>query len=150
MSSKRTQVLNYIRDNIFDLITVANGYNLTVPTKERGVLEVDALPESSFPCLFIAKAPEKRTDITVSQFQSEMDITILGYVKNSTGLAGLQNDMDLLIEDVTKALETDRMFGGLAKTFNIGTILTDDGDLMPFGVIALSVKISYVSEKGTP
>jgi len=150
MSSKRTQVLNYIRDNVFDLITTGNGYNFTVPTKERGVLEVDNLPESSFPCLFIAKAPERRTDITVNNFNSNMDITILGYVKNSSGLSGLQDDMDKLIEDVTKALESDRTFGGLAKTFNIGGILTDDGDLAPFGVVAISLTVSYVSEKGTP
>jgi hypothetical protein len=150
-NSKRRQILNYLRDTTFALITTTGGYNTTVVTKKRGVDEVDALPDSAFPALYIAATAEERQNITINQIQSRMQVAILGYVKNPDGTDGLQESLDDLVEDITKALETDRKLGGLAaKWLEIKSVTTDDGDQMPYGVVVLSVEIVYVSEGITP
>jgi len=150
-NSKRKTVLNYLRDTVFKGISVAGGYNFDVVDVERGIREVDSLPNSSFPAIFISKTVEHRKNITVNQFHGMIDIIVFGIVKKRTSsLVGLQEDLDDLIEDITKALEADRTFGNRVKWMEITGIETDDGDRDPFAVCAVTVSLVYCSEGVTP
>lgn len=149
-NSKRKIVLNYIRDTVFANITIGNGYNNTIKTKERGILPVDKLPNSKFPALFVGGASETRVNITHNQYKGSIQALIVGYVKNSTGVSGVQEDLDDLIEDVTKAFETDRTLNNKVKWIEIKSIAVDDGDLYPFAVFAMPIDLHYTTEGITP
>ena len=144
--SYRKRILNYLRDTTLAAINTGSGYNTTPVTRSRGLLQKDALPDSSFPAIFVSKASEDRENITLNQFKSSMRVTILGYVKNSTGIDGIQAELDDLIEDICEALEQDRKLGGLSKWLEIKTVDTDDGDYAPHGVCGIGVEIVYVTE----
>lgn len=150
-NSKRKLILNYIRDTVFSLITVANGYNFDVQTKKRGLQPIDGLPVSSFPALFITSANETRNNITVNQYFGVIQALIIGYVSNSKGTDAVQEDLDNLIEDLTKALETDRTLGGnAAKWLEMKSISVDDGDMGTFAAFAMAIEINYTTEGITP
>lgn len=149
-NSHRKQILDYLRDTVFALITTGGGYNFTVGTRKRGMLPIESLPESSFPVVLVGRASEERQNITVNQFQARMQVVIIGYVKSDTGLDGLMGEVDDLIEDVSKAIEQDRQLGGLSKWLEIKSVASDDGDTMPYGAFALVVEIVYVTEGVTP
>ena len=149
-NSNRKRVLNYIRDTVFDLITTGNGYNTTPVTKERGILPVDTMPESSFPALFLGTSTEERENITHNQFLGRIQTAMIGYVRNSSGTTGLQENLDDLIEDLTKALGQDRTLGGNVKWIVIKSVSTDDGDLEPFAAFLMVVELAYAQEDITP
>lgn len=150
-NSNRKLILNYIRDTTLAQITTGNGYNTDVQHIKRGLEEIDKLPVSGFPALYVAKSSEDRSNLTRNQFFSRMQVVIIGYVKNATGTDGLQANMDELIEDVTKAFETDRTLGGsLAKWLEIKNVTTDDGDMLPYGAFAMLVEVVYTTEGITP
>ena len=145
-NSFRRRILNYLRDTTFAAINSGSGYNTTPQTIKRGLLPFDALPDSSFPAIFISRAPEERQNLTSNQFQSRMQVIVVGYVESSTGTDSIQQDLDDLIEDICEALEQDRKLGGLSKWLEVKSIATDDGDLEPHGVCAITVEIVYVTE----
>lgn len=145
-NSYRRRILNYLRDTTLVAINTGSGYNTTPATIKRGLLEKDALPDSAFPALFLSRCPEERNNLTVNQFKATMQVAIVGYVKNSTGIDSIQQDLDDLIEDVSEALEQDRTLGGLSKWLEVKAIGTDDGDLAPHGVCVITVEIVYVTE----
>lgn len=138
--SKRTNVLNYLRDTTLAAITISGGYNFDVQNIARGIRAMDVLPVSKFPCLWIVKADEERENITHMQVKSTMTVVIVGYVRNSTGLDGLQEDLDKLIQDVSRALEQDRLLNGNSFRLRIRTVHTDDGDLDPIAAFAMQVE----------
>ncbi len=152
MASKRATLLAYVRDTVLPLITVAGGYNFTVPTGSirRGVYELDALPQSGLPALCIARTTEDRSNLTQNQFLGRLEVVILGYVKNATGTTGTMDEVEKLIQDVTKALEQDRLQGGNAKWTEVKRVATSDGDQDDLGVCAVTVEFNYVSEGVTP
>lgn len=149
-NSKRQTLLNYIRDTTLAAISTGSGYNFTPGVIERGLREIDAYPLSKFPLLFLARTVEERENLTQNQFLSKLTAVIVGYVKTSTGVAGTQVELDKLIEDVTKALETDRLQGGNAKWTEVKRVVTDDGDLGDLAACAITVEFDYVSEGVTP
>lgn len=149
-NSKRQVILDYLRDTTFAHITTGNGYNFTPGKRARGLEQIDALPNSSFPAIYISNADEQRENITRNQILSRMDVIIVGYVRNSSGIDDLQQDIDYLIEDISKSLEQDRTLGGNAKWLEIKSITSDDGDMKPFGVCAVGVEIVYATEGVTP
>lgn len=109
---------------------------------------MDSPPDSAFPAVFIATTQENRENITKVSVQCRLQVVFEGYVKNSTGLGGLNENLDDLIEDVTKALERDRTLGGLiTKWLEIKSIKTDESDVQSFGGMAMSVEIVYVSDQ---
>ena len=150
-NSKRQNILNALRDTVLPVITIANGYNFDVGEIERGIRQIDALPDSKFPAIYIARTDEERSNLTGNQFQATLNAILVGYVKNSTGIDGAQEDLDDLIEDITKAIETDRTLGvsGVKWTEIVG-VATDDGDLQTLAGCAITVKIEYVSEGVSP
>lgn len=146
--SKRTRILEYLRDTTLAAITTGNGYTYTVATIARGLQPIDALPDSSFPVLYIAKADEDRHNITHAGFISDMKVEIYGFVKRSGDTNNLQRDLDRLIKDVGNALGADRLLGGNmgVHALEVESITTDDGDADPYAAFLMVVKINYNTE----
>jgi ABC-type iron transport system FetAB permease component len=151
-NSKRKTILNYLRDTVLPKIVTASGYNTSVQTIQRGLKEIDALPVSGFPAVFVARSTENRENISIGGglFQSKMSVVIVGYVKNESGTSGLMEQVDDLIEDVTKAIETDLTLGGKANWSEIKSVASDDGDMMPYAAFALTLEVTYTIEGATP
>lgn len=149
--SKRQDILNRLRDNVLAAIATGSGYNFTVGSVERGLREIDALPDSKFPCIYIARTTEDRENLTQNQIKASLQVVIVGYVKNSTGVEGCQEDIDDLIEDITKAIERDRTLGTTdVKWCEIKRVVTDEGDMQSLAGCAITLEIVYVSEGVTP
>lgn len=149
--SKRKTILNYLRDTTLAVITTGNGYNTTIQSIKRGIEPLDKLPDSSFPALYITTTREDRQNITRIDYQSRMRIAIECYVKRSNDVTGLQEDLDDVIEDVTIALEQDRLLGGnVAKNLEIMEVTTDDGDVLPFGAAVIIVEVMFTSRGTLP
>jgi hypothetical protein len=148
--SARQTILNRLRDTILPAIATSGGYNLTVGTVKRGLYEIDALPDSSYPVLCIARTEEDRRNLENVNFVSTMSVVIVGYVKNSTGVDGAQEDLDDLIEDVTKAISTDFSLGltGIVTNVEVRKIVTDEGDLQSLAGCAITVDIQYAENGG--
>lgn len=150
-NSKRKTIMNYLRDTTLAHMQVANGYNYDVQTNKRGFLEMDSPPDSAFPAVFISSSLENRENITVQNTQCRIQVLFEGYVKNSSGTTGLQQNIDDLVEDLTRALERDRTLGGLtAKWLEIKSIKCDESDDQAYGGVAVVVEIVYVGDKTTP
>lgn len=151
--SKRQVILNRLRDTILPGITTGAGYNNTLAAAScrRGLREMDALPDSAFPVLYIAKTSEERENLTGNQYLSKMQVILIGFVKSSAGVDGAQEDLDDFIEDITKVLETDRTLGLSYVTYlEIKRVTTDEGDLQSIAGFRLDVEIQYATEGVTP
>lgn len=155
MASKRQDLLEYLK-TLLATITTSNGYNNTVVTVERGIRNIREMDASQLPALFICMTHEKRQRRTVNQYSGDLQVVIVGYVANSKGdLAlggntGVELDLDKLIEDVTKAIETDPLQGNRVYNTEITDVVTDDGDLFPNSGMVLSAVFSYVTEGIAP
>lgn len=154
MASKREALLEYLK-TLLAGVTVANGYNFTLATIARGIRNIQDFGDSEFPAVFITMTHEKRTRITSNQFKSDLQVILIGYVKNTKGDVGgsgtgIELDLDKLVADITKAVETDPLQGGRVYNTEITDIATDDGDLTPNAGVVLSVVFSYASEGITP
>jgi hypothetical protein len=150
MASKRTTIINYVRDTTLAAITVAGGYNNTLTSRHRGLRPMDAEADSKFPIVFLPKADEDMSNITHKDVSATMRLRLVGYVKNSDGLDGLQQDLDGLIQDVRKALEQDRLLGGNCYSLRILNVTTDDGDLDPIAGFGMEVEIKYAYDGVLP
>lgn len=154
MPSKRESLLEYLK-TLLAGITVANGYNNTVVTVERGGRGIRDLSEDKMPALFIVMPHEKRQNRTQVHYSGDLQVQIVGYVGNTKGDfngtgTGVQLDLDKFISDVTKAIETDRSQGQRVYATEITDVLTDEGDLAPNAGMVMTVVFSYVTEGVTP
>jgi hypothetical protein len=92
----------------------------------------------------------------VNQYSGDLQVILVGYVKNTkgdlatTGDTGVELDLDKLIEDMTKAIETDPLQGNRVYNTEITDVATDDGDLFPVSGVVMSVVFSYVTEGVSP
>jgi len=150
VASKRSSILEYLRTTLFPTITEENGYTNTLATVERGLRYPDSLNESAFPAVFVAQTTEERKNLTKIHFQSDLLVTLVGFVKSAEGVSGAQGSLDSLIEDVTKALETDRLQGGLVNWTEVKRIRTDTGDLDPHAACAIEAHFIYTTEGTAP
>lgn len=155
VASKRETIIEYLKNTVLPLITEENGYTHTVKTIRRGLKSRTALGESDYPAIFIPGVDERRSRITHNQFKADLSVVLVGYVKNSSDspnddATGAQQDLDELIADMTKAIETDPEQGGNVKNTQITSISTDDGDLLPIAGCVMTVEFMYVSEGTTP
>lgn len=154
MASKRETLLEYLK-TLLATITVANGYNNTIRTVARGIRNIREMSDEQLPALFITMTHEKRQRRTVNQYSGDLQVLIVGYVRNTKGdfngtATGVEIDLDDLIEDVTKAVETDPLQGNRVYNTEITDVATDDGDLTPNAGMVMSVVFSYVTEGITP
>ena len=154
MASKRQQLLEYLK-TLLAGITTGNGYNFTVVTVQRGIRNIREMSDSDLPAIFITMTHEKRQRRTTNQFSADMQVLLVGYVKNtnadlSQSSTGVELDLDKLIEDVTKALGADPLQAGRVYDTVITDVATDDGDLFPTSGFVISVVFSYVTEEVLP
>lgn len=154
MASKRETLLEYLK-TLLTSITVANGYGQDIRSVERGIREIREMGDDQMPALFITMTHEKRNRITKTQFRSDLQVIIVGYIKNSKGDlnssgTGVELDLDRVIEDVTKAIGADPLQGNRVFNTEITDIASDDGDLFPTSGFAMSVVFSYASEELHP
>jgi hypothetical protein len=149
MASKRETLLEYLK-TLLAGITQANGYNTTVKTVERGVRSIRENMNANLPALFITMNHEKRDSITYNQFKADLQVIIVGFVKNNKGSVGgtgtgVELDLDRLVEDVTKILETDRKQGNRVYSTEITDVATDPDDNEPTAGMVMSVVFRYTS-----
>lgn len=156
MSSKRSDLLEYLKNTLLPTVKPSAGYNMCFNTIERGHRNPDSLGEHQFPAIFITSTQEKRKNITHNQFMADpLQVILVGYVQSTKSnddldISGVQLDLDKFIEDVTKVLETDRLQTGLVKWTEISDIATDEGDLYPVAGCVISVNFSYTTEGISP
>lgn len=155
MSSNRQTILEYLKNTLLPTIQVSNGYNNNVVEVFRGFRNIKELSDDKFPSIFVTLTHEVRKRITTNQFRSDLQVVLVGYVKNSqtdlnSSATGIDLDLDKLIEDMTKAIETDPLQGGRVYNTEITDIVSDDGDFFPAAGVAMSVVFSYASEGVTP
>lgn len=151
-NSKRKVLINYLRDTLLPTITTGGGYNNTVKLVERGIQPYENLTDDQFPALFLVAPDEDRRNITVKpDFQSDLNLVIVGYVKDADGSPGkAQEAVDDLIEDLTKALYVDVKQGGRCHETEIGRITADSGDLGTYAGFVLEVRFMYTADGTTP
>lgn len=152
--SKREQILEYMRGTVFPLIVAGGSYNMTVKTIERGWRTPTELGLENFPAIFMPSSEEETKNHNQYEFESLMDIVIVGYVNNSKASlnaagTGIQKDLGNFIADVRTALEADPLFNNLIKYLEITKVTTDNGDLTPLAGFVLSVRVEYIANRQT-
>jgi len=149
MSSKRNEILQYLKNTVLANITTGNGYNFTLATKERGLKHYQDLVDSEFPAVFIASADEDRKNASTKNFTSVMTVYFIGYVKADTAFT-VQQELDKLIEDLTNALydgatvgASDPTHGGKVSWTDVKKVETDEGDNEPHAMFKMLVEFGY-------
>ena len=137
-----------IIDNIVSTIaaqTTGGGYNFSVGQCLRGHKHFNAVPEDLFPAVYVPGADENRKNSAQRTFTSDLLASVVGYVKtaDASNTAALEQDLDNLIEDITKALMVDVTRGGYAVTTEIGEINTDKGAFTPYASVEMIVRVEY-------
>jgi hypothetical protein len=154
--SKRELILEYLRNTLLPSVVKGNTYHNTIALVERGHRSPRDFGNEKFPAVFITATRERRKNLTHNQFTANpLQVVLVGYVKDtksSPGAAGtgVHRDLDRLIQDITKVLETDRLQGGLVSWTEVSDVATDDGDMAPYAGCVISVEFQYVSEGVNP
>lgn len=150
-NSTRKQIIDHISATI-QAITTGGGYNFTIGESRRGYKHFNAAPEDTFPHVYAAGADETRKNSAQRTFTSELFTSLIGYVKtaDAANTPALEQDLDNLIEDITKALMVDVTRGGIAVTTEIGEITTDKGAFTPYASVELIVRCEYRASVATP
>ncbi len=153
-ASKREALLEYLVNTLLPTITIGNGYNNTLKLIHRGIINPRTLGNDKFPAVVIPGVSERRKRITHNQFQSWLEVNIVGFVRNTqTSPAdgtGAQQDLDKLIQDLTKAIETDPLQTSLCHNTEVTAVNTDDGDALPVAGAVLTVEFMLATEGINP
>lgn len=151
MADKREEIFDNVK-SAFDLILAASGYTANIGYTGVGVKHFTEIPADKFPALMVAGADERRENVTNTHFKSEMELSVIGYVRSSDAHdpAALETALNNLIADVTKALYVDHTRGGHSTYTEIGTILTDKGAVQPYAMFEMLVGVEYRAPFTTP
>lgn len=152
-NSNRQRILNYLAATTLSSSTIVAGgtYNFTVGKAARGLLSKDQLSGSDFPALFVASADEEiSNDKTGKGMLVTMTVYIYGIVEKSDSNLNIQEQLDLLIEDVKKALLSDPSLGSRANGVFPKEVITDEGELQETAMFRMSVKILYSGTSTAP
>ena len=149
MASKRKLIID-AAITALEAIKKSSGYNTDIQSVFRGLKYLEDVSKDKMPCVCFAGLKETRKNINKPQFQAAITVTLVGYVSVEDGTDSLQTTLDDFIEDVTKALETDRTFNFLTLWNEIQTIETDRGDIENTGAFAMTVVFHYASAGVTP
>lgn len=144
MSSKRQQILDAATTALLNIKKSA-GYNNDIQVVFRGLRYIEDIGNDKFPCLCFSGIKETRKNINKTQFQAVVSLALVGYVSSEGATDSLQDTLDGFIEDVTKALETDRQFGALTLWNEIQSIMTDRGDNEKVGAFVMDVVFNYAA-----
>lgn len=143
-NSNRKRIIDNVVSTIA-AITTGGGYNFSIGQCQRGFKHYNAVPEDLFPSVYAAGADEDRKNSAQRTFTSSLMISVVGYVKttDAANTAALEQDIDNLIEDITKALMVDVTRGGYAVTTELGEINTDKGAFTPYASVEIIVHCEY-------
>lgn len=127
------------------LIAAGSGYNFTVAYADIGYKHFTELPVDKFPAVMIAGANEKRENVTNTSFKSEMEVSVVGYVKSSDAHdpVVLERELNQFISDVTKALYVDPTRGNQSTYTEITAVITDKGAFQPYAMFEMLVNVEY-------
>jgi hypothetical protein len=148
-----------IADNIVSTlaaISSGGGYNLTAGEVKRGFKHFNKVPEnklrSGYFAAYLAGVDEERTNAAQRTFSSIVKASLVCYVmiSNSEDAEALEQAIDNVVEDVTKALMVDVTRGGHAVTTEIKEIDTDKGAFQPYASVELVVNCNYRAAVATP
>jgi len=150
-NSNRKLIIDNVVSTLAGLTTVG-GYNFNVGEAKRGFKHFNAVPEDKFPAFYVAGADEKRRNHSQREFRSDLLVSIVGYVRtaDASNTEALEQDLDNLIEDATKALMLDVTRGGYAVTTEIGEIDTDKGAFAPYASVELIARCEYRASVSAP
>ncbi len=162
--STRESILEHLRVDVFPSVIRGDRYNHTIKHVERGRRNPEDLGKDKFPAVFIVSTHEKTVNINQIEYESDMNVVVVGYVQNSrtgreygegefsagaygSSITGVQRDLGDLIADVRNALELDPLLGGRVKWIEISEVTTDDGDILPYGGFVMSVSMQFVDRR---
>lgn len=150
-NSNRKKILDNIVATLAAM-TTAGGYNFTIGEAKRGFKHFSKVPEDKFPACYVPGADEKRRNVTNMEFRSDLIASVVGYVHvtDADDTTLLEQYMDDLIEDLTKALMKDITRGGLAITTEIGDADTDKGAFAPYAAVEMTVRCEYRAAVSAP
>lgn len=148
-NSNRKRIVDNVISTLAAINGAGGGYNLTVGEAKRGFKHYNAVPEDLLAsgkfCVYGAGADEERKNHTQREFRSTISISLVAYVMvaNAADTEALEQALDNLLEDITKALMVDVTRGGYAVTTEIGEIDADKGAFAPFAAVEIVVKCEY-------
>lgn len=149
MATRREELLAALKTRLAS-ITTANGYAISVNKVTRGLVHPDKLNASEMPALYIAGANETRKNITHTNYNSRMEVVVVGYINNGESQEKLQQDLNALIGAVTESLFKDPKFNDLAIWSDLISVETDDSFFSPKAVCEMTIEIQYVRPGLTP
>ena len=136
-------------------ITAGGSYAFTAGEVKLGWKHYNDVPEDKFPAYYVAGADEKRKNVTNLHFTSDLETTIVGYVRAASGSDALDVEalaaaISAAVSDVTTAIMADPTRGGNARYTEIGEIKTSKGEFGPVGAFEMLVKCEYRSAFAAP
>lgn len=144
MADTRQEVFENVKA-AFALIQAADGYNFTIKHAGIGFKHFSELPVDMFPALMVAGADEKRSNATNLGFTSDLQLSIVGYVRSSDAQDPevLERDLNKFLADTTKALYADPTRGGHSTFTEITAVITDKGAFQPYAMFELLIDLEY-------
>ena len=133
-------------------ITTGNGYNLTV----NDISEIlknpvtSEIQENDLPALVVLDGEEVTEDGDVDSVVNVLDVLIVGYVKENRNETSAAPQLRKLMADVEKCLMVDRFRGGYANNTIVRRKVTDQGSLLPYGIMNMNFDIEYLTLANDP
>ena len=148
-NSNRKKILDHVVTTLA-AITAGGGYNNTVASAARGIKHFNDV--GAFPAFFVPGADEKRRNVTNREFRADPMISIVGYVSVADALdkPALEQAVDNLIEDATKALMADVTRGGLCVTTEITDIEANKGSWETHAGFEMIIRCEYRAATSAP
>jgi len=163
LTSKREQILEYIRTTILPKINGTGNYNLSVNYISREFRRVDELDTYEFPAIFILDdygtsykpmtAKQYTTGDVDRDVQDGMQVGILAYVKKKDiggddKAGSISTEVNKIFADILTAFFEDdqsKTFGGLIQGFDLrrDDRLIDYKDDSSVGLIVVQFGIKY-------
>jgi len=145
MSSNREQIMAKV-ETVLEAVAIGNGYNNNLTGRVSRLFKHWG-ECNSFPQVFIIDAEERKTIGPNNLVSCELDTIIWGYEKHSQAP---YTQMNALLQDVEKALCANPTLDALAIDTIPGTVSTDEGWLLPYGIFQFTVTIIYRYTYGSP
>ena len=122
----RTSILLNVKTTL-EGITVIGGYNTTVLTAEPYLRGREEVKPGEMPYLGFGFDPESYEHHPSSKMRVKVPLTIVGYTQ-TRGWAARSAALNLLLDDVIKAMFTDTTRGGYAIMTTLRETQTDEHD----------------------
>lgn len=123
-------------------ITIANGYALDVKKVTRQFQHIDQVAATSFPVLIIEDDGAEEIDFKTSGFADmQIQVNIIGYVKNKNAVSTKLNQLDAAL---AKVLHGEQTLAGAVGSVSIEPVEERSGSkFKPYGFFKRPVKLFY-------